>query len=73
MLVLSRKVGENILIGDDIEVVVDRIDCGSVRIAISAPREVPVFRGELYEEIKRSEAAAEPKPRHVQSPSTSAP
>jgi len=47
MLVLSRKVGERIVIGDGITVVVQRIAKGRVSIAIEAPREVTVLRGEL--------------------------
>lgn len=53
MLVLSRKLGENIYIGDDIEIIVSRIDYTSVRLSISAPRSTPIYRGELYEEVCR--------------------
>jgi len=49
MLVLSRKPGESIFIGDDIEIVVTKTDYGSARIAISAPREVLIVRGELMD------------------------
>jgi carbon storage regulator len=47
MLVLSRKVGERILIGDNIAVTVVRITGGGVRIGIEAPAEMPVIREEL--------------------------
>ena len=47
MLVLSRKVGERILIGDDIAVTVVRVTGGGVRIGIEAPAEMPVIREEL--------------------------
>ena len=47
MLVLSRKVGEAIHIGDDITVVVSRIDGNRVRLAFTAPRDVHIVRSEL--------------------------
>ncbi len=47
MLVLSRKLGEKIQIGEDIWVTVVDIDRGKIRLGIEAPREVPVFRQEL--------------------------
>ena len=47
MLVLSRKIGETIMIGDDIEVILTRIERDSVRLAIKAPKSVRIFRGEL--------------------------
>jgi len=45
------------MVGDDIEIMVTRIERDTVRIRISAPREIPIFRGELYREIKRSAEA----------------
>ena len=53
MLVLSRKVGETIMVRDDIEILVTRIDRDEVRIKIKAPRELAIFKGELYREIQR--------------------
>jgi len=52
MLVLSRKLGEKIHIGDNIVVTIVDIDRGKVRIGIEAPREVPVFRSELVTDRK---------------------
>ena len=52
MLVLTRKANQSIMIGDDIEVSVLAIMGEKVRIGISAPREVPVFRQEVYVEIQ---------------------
>lgn len=47
MLVLSRKIGEEILIGDDVRLVVYRIHGNRVQIGIDAPKGIPVYRGEL--------------------------
>lgn len=50
MLVLTRKVGECIKIGDDIWITVLTIDRGRVRIGVAAPRNTPIMRTELIEE-----------------------
>src|ERR1700761_5382485 len=60
MLVLTRKSNQSIMIGDDIEVSVLAIMGEKVRIGIQAPRDVPVFRKEVYLEIK-DEATGDPK------------
>jgi len=52
MLVLSRKVGERIRIGDGITVTVVRVTGGGVRLGIEAPAELPVVREELYQELQ---------------------
>jgi carbon storage regulator len=52
MLTLTRKVGESIRIGDDIEIVVKEIRRNQVRIGIVAPREVPIYREEVYESMQ---------------------
>jgi len=57
MLILSRKVGERILIGDKITVTVVKIGHGGVRIGIEAPPELAVVREELAAELKRAEQA----------------
>ena len=56
MLVLSRKVGERILIGDDISLTVVRVTGGGVRIGIDAPLSIQVVREEL--KLKDKEVAA---------------
>lgn len=56
MLVLSRKVNEKIVINDDIVVTVVDIRGDKVRLGIEAPKDVPVHRQEIYDEIKRREA-----------------
>lgn len=58
MLVLTRKVGESILIGEEIEVILVRIEDDQVRIGISAPKNVPVYRKELVEEVGRENIRA---------------
>ncbi len=58
MLVLTRKSNQSIMIGDDIEVSVLAIMGEKVRIGITAPREVPVFRTEVYLEIQQERGAA---------------
>lgn len=56
MLVLSRKVGERILIGENISVTVVRITGGGVRLGIEAPAELPVIREELREMMEKENA-----------------
>ena len=53
MLVLTRKSNQSIMIGDDVEVSVLSVMGEKVRIGIQAPQEIPVFRKEIYLEIKR--------------------
>ncbi len=57
MLVLTRKSNQSIMIGDDIEISVLAIMGEKVRIGINAPREVPVFRMEVYVEIHAEDTA----------------
>lgn len=52
MLVITRKEGESILIGDDIEITVSKISDGSIKIAIDAPRDMTILRKELYKEVE---------------------
>jgi carbon storage regulator len=63
MLVLTRKSNQSIMIGDDIEVSVLSIMGEKVRIGIQAPRDIPVFRREVYLEIQeeREEDAQGPE------------
>jgi carbon storage regulator len=59
MLVLSRKLGEKIVIGDNISITIIDIDRGKVRLGIDAPRSVPVYRQELLA-APAAQAAANP-------------
>lgn len=54
MLVLARKVGEKIILNDNIEIIVLDSNQNSVRIGVNAPKNVSVYREELYREIKNS-------------------
>lgn len=63
MLVLTRKAHESIMIGDDIELSVLAITGEKVRLGIQAPREVPVFRKEVYLAIQEQDAEATPSAR----------
>lgn len=51
MLILSRKIGEKIIINDEIEIVVVDSNSGGVKLGISAPKTVSIYREELYREI----------------------
>ena len=55
MLVLTRKSNQSIMIGDEIEVSVLAIMGEKVRIGIQAPRDIPVFRKEVYLEIQQEQ------------------
>ena len=64
MLVLSRKVGEKILIGDNIAVTIVRVAQGIVRVGVEAPRSMPIVREEISEQAdapqRTQEAVARP-------------
>ena len=55
MLILSRRVGENLIIGDDVVISILGINRGQVRIGITAPKDVPVHREEVALRIKAGE------------------
>jgi carbon storage regulator len=58
MLVLTRKSNESIMIGDEIELTILSVSGDKVRVGIQAPREIPVFRKEVWLEIQQEDAAA---------------
>ena len=58
MLALSRKVNESIIIGNDVELTVLEVKGDQVKIGISAPKSVPIYRKEIYLQIKDSNKEA---------------
>jgi carbon storage regulator len=58
MLVLTRKSNESIMIGDEIELSILSVSGDKVRVGIQAPREIPVFRKEVWLEIQQENAPA---------------
>lgn len=66
MLVLTRKVNQSIMIGDEIEIVVLEVRGEQVRLGIKAPREVPVHRREIYDAIAdENRQASQTQPQDV--------
>ena len=58
MLVITRKSGEGIYLGDDIKITVLEISGSTVRLGIEAKREIPVYREEIWEAVKAENRAA---------------
>jgi carbon storage regulator len=57
MLILTRRVGETVMIGDDVTITVLGVKGNQVRVGINAPKSVAVHREEIYERIKREQRA----------------
>lgn len=58
MLALSRKAGESIIINNDIEIVVLDVKGEQVKLGINAPKSIPIYRKEIYEQIQQANIEA---------------
>lgn len=58
MLTITRRPGERIMIGDDIVVEIVEVTGATVRLGISAPRELPIYREELWDRVRRENVEA---------------
>lgn len=58
MLILTRRVGETLMIGDDVTVTVLGVKGNQVRVGVNAPKDVAVHREEIFERIKREDGGA---------------
>ncbi|MEN8076978.1 carbon storage regulator CsrA [Clostridioides difficile] len=58
MLVITRKKDESVLIGDDIEIKIVKVEDGSVKLAISAPKDVTILRKEILDKVKEENKEA---------------
>jgi carbon storage regulator len=68
MLVLSRKINQAIMIGDNVRIVIVAVERDQVKVGIEAPRDIPVHRSEVYEEIQRANRMAAEQPPAVAAP-----
>lgn len=62
MLALTRKKGESLMINNDIEITVLEIRGDQIKIGVSAPKEVPIYRKEVYTQIQQENKKSAPRP-----------
>ena len=56
MLILTRRIGESIMIGDNIEIIVSSINGRQTQVSITAPDEVKIYRKEIYRKVQKQQA-----------------
>ena len=59
MLILTRRIGETLIIGDDVNITVLGVKCNQVRLGINAPKDVSVHREEIYMRIQQEKQGSE--------------
>ncbi len=65
MLILTRRVGETVMIGDEVTITVLGVKGNQVRVGINAPKSVAVHREEIYERFKHEQQGEGDKPKHA--------
>ena len=68
MLILTRRIGESVVIGGDVTVTLLGVKGNQARLGVDAPKDVAVHREEIHERIEREQAAVEAKRRRAQDP-----
>jgi carbon storage regulator len=58
VLIITRRPGEKIIVGDDVVIEVIEVSGSSVRVGIQAPKSIPVYREEIWQSVKQENAAA---------------